>query len=45
MNYNYKITDLDKDFLDCGITFFGDPNNVNIVYEKIGNDTYKEVAV
>lgn len=42
---NGEIRVWDKDFLDCGITFFGDPNNVNIVYEKIGNDTYKEVAV
>lgn len=42
---NGEIRVWDKDFLGCGITFFGDPNNVNIVYEKIGNDTYKEVAV
>ena len=40
-----KIRVWDKDFLDCGETFFGNPDNVNIVCEKIGENTYKEVAV
>lgn len=42
---NGKIRVWDKDFLDCGKTFFGNPDNVNIVCEKIGENTYKEVEV
>ena len=34
-----------KDLLDCGETFFGYMDRENLVCEKIGENTYKEVAV
>ena len=42
---NGKIRVWDKDFLDCGETFFGYMDSENLVCEKIGENTYKEVAV
>ena len=42
---NGKIRVWDKDFLDCGETFFGYMDRENLVCEKIGENTYKEVAV
>lgn len=34
-----------KDSLDCGETFFGYMDRDNLVCDKIGENTYKEVAV
>lgn len=40
-----KIRVWNKDLLDCGETFFGYMDRENLVCEKIGENTYKEVAV
>lgn len=40
-----KVRVWNKDLLDCGETFFGNPNQDTFVCEKIGENTYKKVVV